>query len=101
MELTDLVQSIEKVSQKYAADYAITRDSNWYFLKLQEELGELVQAHLMMSGQARRKQKTDAELQKSVHAEITDVLCHTLLLANHFNVDLEKEIKEKWVSKIS
>ncbi len=100
MELQSLTNGIEKVSEKYAAEFSITRDTNWFILKLQEELGELTQAYLMASGQARRKNKSDLELTKNLHAEVADVLCHTLLLAKQLNVDLEAEIEEKWLSRI-
>lgn len=32
-----------------------------------------------------------------IEKEVVDVLCHVLLLAKHHNVDLDKEISEKWL----
>lgn len=97
MEITHLTQAVEKVSQSYAKKFGFSRDNNWFVLKLQEELGELIQSYLMLKGKARRKGKTDAQLRDDFHKEIADVFCHVLLLAKHNNVDLEKEIQEKWL----
>ncbi len=54
MDISFLIEEVEKVSQGYADRLGITRDPDWFVLKLQEELGELVQSYLMMSGRARK-----------------------------------------------
>lgn len=41
MDLHKLTAAVEKVSQKYSHQFGIKRDSDWFILKLQEELGEL------------------------------------------------------------
>ncbi|MEO6509003.1 MAG: pyrophosphatase [Patescibacteria group bacterium] len=96
MNIDKLTEKIEEVSKKYTSKFKIKRDDNWYILKLQEELGELIQAFLMMKGQARAKDKTKKELKADFEAEIADVLCHVLLLAKNSKVDLEKTIADKW-----
>lgn len=97
MEIKDLTQQVEMVSQKYAKKYGIRRDPHWFVLKLQEESGELIQSYLMMKGKGRKKGKTKEELKKDFHKELADVFCHVLLLARANKVDLEKEIEEKWL----
>lgn len=97
MDIFSLTEELEKVSKVYTEKFDIQPDSDWYILKLQEELGELIQSYLMMIGQARRKEKTDQELIKDFHKEVADVFSHVLLLAKHHNVDLKKEIEEKWL----
>ncbi|HWY79670.1 MAG TPA: hypothetical protein VNW29_04900 [Candidatus Sulfotelmatobacter sp.] len=97
MGIKTLTIKVEEVSQAYAKKFGIKRDSEWFLLKLQEELGELVQSYLKMTGQARKKNKTEEELRTEFRNEIADVLSHVLLLAKHYEVDLEKEIKEKWL----
>lgn len=97
MDIQAISQEIEKISSAYAEKFGIYRDSDWYILKLQEEIGELVQSYLMMIGQARSKEKTARELRESFENEIADVLCHILLLAKHHNVDIEKNISQKWL----
>ena len=97
MDINTLTEEIENVSKNYIKKFKIKRNSDWIILKLQEELGELIQSYLMMIGQARHKGKTKAELIQSFNEEVADVFCHVLLLAKFHKVDLEKEVKEKWL----
>ena len=97
MDIHDLTEKIEKISQSYSKKFAFERDSDWFVFKLQEEIGELTQAYLILKGRARLKGKNIEEIRKDFEGEVGDVLCHTLLLAKHFNVDLDKVIEEKWI----
>lgn len=97
MDIITLSEEVEKVSQKYTDKFNIERDNNWFVLKLQEELGELIQSYLMLNGKARTKGKSEKELKDDFAKELADVFCHVLLLAKFNNVDLEKEIEEKWL----
>ncbi len=98
MHLKHLSDKVEQVSKSYSAQFKIKRDDNWHILKLQEELGELIQAYLMVKGQARAKDKTKTQLKADFETEVADVLCHVLLLAKHFKVDLEKKVAQKWLA---
>jgi NTP pyrophosphatase (non-canonical NTP hydrolase) len=97
MDIQEITKEVEKVSNRYSEKYNIERDSSWFILKLQEELGELIQSYLMMSGKARKKGKSEQEMREDFNKEIADVFCHVLLLAKYYKVDLEKEIDEKWL----
>ncbi len=97
MDVNYLSNEVEQVSQIYAEKYHVERDATWFVLKLQEEVGELIQSYLMLSGKARAKGKTAAEIQSEFHKEVADVFCQTLLLARYYNIDLEKEVEEKWL----
>jgi len=55
MDIRELTAQVEHISQIFASRFRITRDDNWQILKLQEEVGELTQAHLMRQGQARTR----------------------------------------------
>lgn len=100
MDITELSAQVEKVSAGYAEKLGIERDATWFLLKLQEEVGELTQGHLMASGQARSKGRTAEQIRADFHAEMADVLCHVLLLARHHGVDLEAEVQEKWLRRL-
>lgn len=97
MDISKVTEQIESVSKQYTKKFKIKRDNNWLVLKLQEELGELIQAYLMLKGQARAKGKSQKKLKQDFANEITDVFCHVLLLAKYNNIDLDKGIKEKWL----
>jgi len=97
MNLEELTAEVEAVSRIYATRHGIDRDPAWFVLKLQEEVGELTQAYLMRSGQARDKGHSADELEAGFRAELADVLCQVLLLARHHDVDLEAEVEQKWL----
>jgi NTP pyrophosphatase (non-canonical NTP hydrolase) len=100
MDVQQLSEAVESVSQNYAEKFTVERDATWFVLKLQEEVGELIQSYLMRSGKARTKGKSSEEIQSEFHKEVADVFCQTLLLARFYNIDLEKEVEEKWLSCI-
>jgi NTP pyrophosphatase (non-canonical NTP hydrolase) len=97
MEIAHVAEEVEQVSQSYAEKFKIERDATWFILKLQEEVGELIQAYLMLLGKARTKGKSHAELQADFNKEVADVFCQTLLLARFYGIDIEKEVEEKWL----
>ncbi len=97
MDIHDLTEKIEKISQDYSKKFEFQRDSDWFVLKLQEELGELIQSYLMVQGKARQKGKSKEQIRDEFENEVADVLAHTLLLAKHFNVDLDKVFEGKWL----
>ena len=100
MHLDELTTAVEHVSRRYAETYGFTRNADWYLLKLQEEVGELTEAHLARTGQARAKGRTPSELDAAFGAEIADVLCQLLLLAHHHDVDVEHEVRRKWLVRL-
>jgi NTP pyrophosphatase (non-canonical NTP hydrolase) len=97
MDLARLSDDVEVVSRGYAHAHGFTRDRTWFLLKLQEEVGELTQAFLMRTGQARSKGNTQQELDDRFGAELADVLCHVVLMARHHGVDLEEHVERKWL----
>jgi NTP pyrophosphatase (non-canonical NTP hydrolase) len=97
MNVQKVTRQVKKVSDVYAKKFGIRRDANWYILKLQEEMGELIQSYLMMTGKARKKNKSQEQISEDFHKEMADVFCHILLLAKHHKVNLEKEVEEKWL----
>lgn len=96
MNLKAITERLSKVSDIYAAKFEIRRDDDWFILKIQEELGELSSAYLKLTQRARTAQQTQAELEKNLRDEFSDVIAMTLLFAKHKNIDVEQAIKEKW-----
>ncbi len=97
MDIHDLTEKIETMSQNYSKKFEFERDSDWFVLKLQEELGELIQSYLMVKGKARLKGKSTEQIHEEFENEVADVLAHVLLLARHFHVDLDKIFEGKWL----
>src|SRR6476620_5446436 len=97
MDMRQFEQELEDVSARYAGTLGIERDSNWYTLKLHEEVGELTQAYLMKTGQARSKGVSQIQIEENFKAEIADVFAHVLLLARHHGVDVVGAVEDKWL----
>ncbi|TDU87214.1 hypothetical protein EV138_0732 [Kribbella voronezhensis] len=98
MEIEELSGRLEKLSARYGEVLGFERDGDWFLLKLQEEVGELTQAYLQVTGRARTKGKSAEELRDGFQLEFADVFCQLLLLARHFDVDVPREIERKWLA---
>ncbi|WP_026623167.1 NTP pyrophosphatase (non-canonical NTP hydrolase) [Ensifer sp. WSM1721] len=94
--LDELKRQFEEASAAYATEHAITRDPDWYILKLQEELGELTQVWNKASGRGRSRAISPEELRRSLADEAADLLGHILLFAHHNDIDLAAAIERKW-----
>jgi NTP pyrophosphatase (non-canonical NTP hydrolase) len=92
----EIKRQFEEASSRYAAEHAITRDADWYILKLQEEMGELTQAWNKASGRGRPRGASLEELRRSLADETADLLGHVLLFALHNDLDLAAAIERKW-----
>src|SRR5690606_3808349 len=53
--LGELTALVAEVADTYASRNAIARDDDWYLLKIQEELGELVAEYLKTTARGRHK----------------------------------------------
>ncbi|QBJ97222.1 pyrophosphatase [Rhodococcus sp. ABRD24] len=98
MDLARLQAHVRARSEQYAVENAIVRDPAWFLLKLQEEVGELVQVYLMRAGQARDKGLSSEELDDRFRLELSDVLCQVLLIADEHGVDCEAEVVARYRS---
>jgi NTP pyrophosphatase (non-canonical NTP hydrolase) len=101
MDIAELADRLELVSTRYAQKYGIERDGNWYTLKLAEEVGELTQSYLKMTGQARQQGVDEERLRERFEDELADVLGQTLLMARYFNVDVAGAMQRKWLMWLS
>ena len=99
MDLTELAERLEKLSVRYGETLGFERDPDWFLLKLQEEVGELTQAYLQHTGRARAKGLTPDQIRAGFHQEFADVLGQLILFALQHNVDLPREIDQKWLSR--
>jgi len=98
MDVRQLSDEVETISDGYARRYGIDRTDTWFLLKLQEEVGELTQAFLMRTGQARSKGQSVEQIEATFREELADVFCQLLLMARHHRVDLVSEIERKWLT---
>ena len=94
--LDQLGSQFETASAGYAAAHGIERDSDWFILKMQEEMGELTQAWNKLSGRGRSQGKSPDDLRTQMADETADLLGHVLLFAQHHKLDLHRAIERKW-----
>ena len=98
MSLKAATDPIQEVCDLYAERCGIARDDDWFLLKIQEELGELVQAHLKLTARGRTRGLSAAELEQARADEAADLLCQVLLYCRRFGIDPDAAIQRKWLS---
>lgn len=91
MSLSETAEQVARVSDLYAERFGVKRDDDWCLLKLQEELGELVQAHLRLSQRGRGEADETARAD-----EAADLICMTLLYCRQFGIDPDAAVRRKW-----
>jgi NTP pyrophosphatase (non-canonical NTP hydrolase) len=94
--LCNLRRQFEDASAKYAAANNLTRDPDWFILKMHEEIGELTQVWNKLCGRGRRHGKSETELRESLADETADLLGHVLLFAEQNSLDLATAVERKW-----
>lgn len=94
--LGELTALVSEVSDTYASRNAIARDDDWYLLKVQEELGELVAEYLRSTGRGRLKGADHAAVRQALEDEAADVLAMLLLFARNNQIDLDAALERKW-----
>jgi NTP pyrophosphatase (non-canonical NTP hydrolase) len=99
MNLKEAALYCDKAWGQYAEKNQIRRYDEFYFLKMQEELGELSRSFLELRGSEKKHKSSEDELKKKFAADIAVLVGNALILAHHFNVDLEATIKEKFAVK--
>lgn len=92
--LESFVDRLKAISDRYERHYGISRAGDWHLLKVQEEMGELTQSYLAMTGRSRRPVEG---ARHDVAMEMADVLCMLLLMARHEGIDLNAAVTEKWL----
>jgi NTP pyrophosphatase (non-canonical NTP hydrolase) len=97
--LEKLATQFESASAEYADNNGITRDPDWFVLKLLEEAGELVQAWNRKTGRGRGKGRSEEDLARDLADETADLLGHILLFARRNELDLAPAIERKWLFK--
>lgn len=97
MEMSEWCQRIEGISSAYGEHFGVERTPEWTLLKLTEELGELTQAHLTLTGQGRNRGKAPDELRSDLEGEVADVLAMVLVYAGRVGIDVEQALTAKWL----
>lgn len=96
MNLKEAALHCDKAWGQYAEKFQIRRDDEFYLLKMQEELGELARSFLELRGSEKKRKSSVEELKKKFAADVAVLIGNALILAHHFDVDVEANIREKF-----
>lgn len=96
MNLKEAALHCSKAWNQYADKFKIERDDEFYLFKMQEELGELTRAFLELRGSEKKSKATGDELKKAFASDVASLVGNALILALHFDIDLEQNIKDKF-----
>lgn len=94
--LGHLTDAVQQVSATYAVRCDIDRDRDWSALKLAEETGELVAAHLKLTGRGRREGLSETDMREALEDEAADVFAMLLLYCREKEIDLPQALNRKW-----
>lgn len=92
-----MAAQVDYVSAGYADHYGVTRTNDWVLLKLTEEVGELVQAHLTSSGQGRDRGLDPQQQRQQVEIELADVIGMCFVFARQNGIDIDRAVQAKWL----
>lgn len=103
MELNEILQFIEvqeKRLQQYFPEQLSNKEKRLFAhtIKLSEEVGELSEA-VLASTNTQRKQKMTSK-HTDIGEEVADVIITTLILAQSYEIDIEKTLEQK-IKKIN
>ena len=96
MNLKEAALHCDKAWGQYVEKFQIRRDDEFYLFKMQEELGELTRIFLELRGSEKKRNLSMDELKKKFGSDIAVLVGNALILAYHFDVDLESSIKAKF-----
>ncbi|WP_417307516.1 hypothetical protein [Devosia sp.] len=95
--IQELSEKVGRVGDIYASRHGIERSTDWYLLKLSEELGELTAEHLRLSGRARPHADGTQGSREALESEAADLLGQLLLYCRAQQIDIEAAITRKWL----
>lgn len=77
--------------------HGIKLNDELLLIKMQEELGEIAEAFLILREQVPSRKKTEAaKAKENLSKEFADLLGMTLALSQRMGIDLEAAWQEKW-----
>ncbi|HBY19879.1 MAG: hypothetical protein A2Y24_07700 [Clostridiales bacterium GWE2_32_10] len=98
MNYSKIGEKLEDILRGYSKEfnYKEERDSDILIFKLQEELGELTQRYIQMTGRGRMRNMTEVEIKEGFKEESVDILVYLMVLFKRYNVNVEKILSKKW-----
>lgn len=95
MSLNEAALFCEEAWSEYAKKNNIKRDDAFYLFKMQEELGELTRSFMELRGSESTHYSLEF-LKNKFEKDCASLVGNALILAQHFQVDIEIKLKEKF-----
>lgn len=100
MEFKQLQEQIAKIFLANLKRDNIEVSDDYLMLKINEELGELMQAYIIHKKKCRpEKYRESEESKKELAKELSDVIGMAFVISKALGIDLEEAIVKKWVTK--
>lgn len=100
MDFNEVKQKVIDNALSYGKKYNVKIDLDFALIKLYEEVGEFSQAVLIHRKKSRPEKFVDEKTSKNEMAkELADIVGMAMVNAYLLDIDLEKAIDEKWISK--
>ena len=100
MTFQEMQDGVMKVAKIYSERFGVIVDKDFAFLKLHEEVGEFAKAVLIHRQKSRPdKHVSEKESKEMLAGELADIVGLAIINANLLEIDLEKAIEDKWLSK--
>lgn len=93
----ELSDRIGEVGELYARVHDIERSSDWYLLKLTEELGELTAEHLLLAGRSKPNSDGSGGTREALESEAADLFGQFVLYLRANDIDIKAAIERKWL----
>lgn len=99
MNLKELQKEIIKMQNLFEKKYNVKTTGKYASLKAMEELGEFIKVMLIYENEANDFKKSkykNIDIKKEIAEELSDVVAWLMILADIYEIDMEKELKRKW-----
>ena len=100
MEFKELQEKVTKIFLANLKRDNIEIGDDYLMIKLNEELGELMQSYIVHKKKCRpEKYLACEESKKGIAKELSDVIGLVFMISKHLKIDLEEAITKKWITK--
>ena len=100
MELKDIQDQITKKFISNLERDKIELSNDYLMLKINEEIGEFMQAYLIHKKKCRpEKCISEEESKRELAKELADVLGIAFVIASKMDIDLEEALLKKWITR--
>lgn len=99
MEFKQVQDGVAASWKRYGEKHNIPITEEFVILKLGEEYGEFIQAHVIQKKMCRKEKiLPDDEARAEVAYELADIVGTAMLVAEKLGVDLEEELKKNYIN---